>query len=194
MPIPTLGKVDRMKQRGATLLEVIIAMVIIAMVAAGSMSAFVFGRQVTWRSGTELSAAGLTKQTIDALRMAVGANAPNGLSLQPGIYVDPGMGNAPVVGGNNPIPLPALSFPVEFVRFQTNGGTAATINGHGDGRLVVVENSPQDNNPANGQIDPAELQAVDLDGDGLAGIDFDGDGVTDLRRVRVRVRWTSPSA
>lgn len=173
-----------MRQRGATLLEVIIAMVVIAMVAAGIMNAFVFSRRVGWRSGTELSGAGLAKEAVDALRAAIPGTAPNGLSLAPGIYVDENMQNAPVVGAVTPTRLPTLDFPAEFARFQTDAGTAATLQGHGDGRLIVVENADENGNG------PAD---EDLDGDGQIGIDFDGDRVTDLRRVRVRVRWTTPS-
>ncbi|MBI3322504.1 MAG: prepilin-type N-terminal cleavage/methylation domain-containing protein [Candidatus Omnitrophica bacterium] len=202
MPIPTSGR-SRRRERGATLLEIIIAMVIIAMVAAGIMSAFVFSRQAVLRSGTELSAAGLTRQTVDDLRMAIPQDTLDGLSLVPGIYVDDNMQNIPPGsirpdpdGPGGPIRNP-LNFPPEFVQFQTDPGTppagwTVPLEGHGDGRMVVVENAPVDNNPANGQIDPAELNAVDRDGDGQAGQDFDGDGVTDLRRVRVRVRWSSP--
>lgn len=195
MPTPTSAQDNRgatppLASGGATLLEIIIAMLVIAMVAAGIMSAFVFSRRVTWRSGTELSAAGLTKQTVDDLRMAIGGPAPNGLSLAAGIYVDQNMQNAPVVGVNNPTPLAVLNFPGtpadpnSFARFQTDAGTAPTIAGHGDGRLIVVENADENGNG------PAD---EDLDGDGLIGLDFDGDGQTDLRRVRVRVRWTTPS-
>lgn len=185
-------------RRGATLLEVIIAMVIIALVAAGMMGAFVFSRRATWRSGTELSAAVLAQQSADGLRLAAATGvAPDGLLLAPGIYVDDSMGNAPagstvlVPAGGGPNPL---NFPAEFTRFQTDGGTAATLEGHGDGRLIVVENAPVDTDvPPNG-IQADELALVDLDGDSLAGQDFNGDGVTDLRRVRIRVRWTTPTA
>ncbi len=187
-----------MRERGASLLEIIIAMLVIGVVAAGILSAFVFSRQVTWRSGTELSGAGLAKQSVDELRQAIGGPAANGLSLAAGIYVDQAMQNAPAGStlpdpdGNGPLPNP-LNFPAEFTRFQTDAGTAPTLAGHGDGRLIVVENAPVDANN-NNAIDPGELALVDLDGDGQVGIDFDDDGQTDLRRVRVRVKWTSPTS
>lgn len=168
-------------------------MVVIALVAAGVMSAFVFSRRVTWRSGTELSGAGLAKQSVDDLRMAIAGPTAEGLSLEPGIYVDQVLG-AP--GGGAPAgstPTAALDFPAEFTRFQTTanwnpdpqGAATPALAGHGDGRLIVVENADENGNG------PAD---EDLDGDGQIGLDFDGDGVTDLRRVRIRVRWTTPSA
>ena len=168
-------------KRGATLLEILIAMVIIGMVAGGIMTAFVFSRRVSWRSGTELSAASFVQDVTDGLRQAVSNPIPGGLTLAPGIYVDEGMQNPPA----GSTPLAALNFPAEFLRFQTNPGTAPTLAGHGDGRLMVVEQADENGNG---------ITDEDLDGDGRIGQDFDGDGVTDLRRVRVRVRWTTPTS
>ena len=160
---------------GATLLEILVAMLVIGLVATGIITAFIFSRRVTWRSGTELSSSGLVTEVAEGLRGAISGPTPNGLTLQPGIYVDQNMQNAPATS----TPLAVLNFPADFLRFQTNAGTAGStvaLNNHGDGRVVVVEGTQ------------------DLDGDGLYGIDFDGDGQVDLRRVRVRVKWTSPSS
>ena len=183
---------------GATLLEVLVAMLVIGLVATGVVTAFIFSRKVTWRSGTELFGAGLVTGMVDELRNAVPGTTAEGLTLVPGIYVDDGMPNRPAgavtlpVGGGGPNPL---NFPAGFLRFQdpASGVAGATVaaNNHGDGRLVVVE-SPVDTN-GNGTLDPAELTAADLDGDGQTGLDLDGDGQTDLRRVRIRVKWTSPA-
>ena len=75
--------------------------------------------------------------------------------------------------------ISALDLPADFLRFQSDpgaaGGTVAMAT-HGDGRMVVVEDITQD-----------------LDGDGQRGLDLNGDGTTDLRRVRIRVKWTSPA-
>ena len=175
-------------------------MLIIGLVAAGIMGTFVVSRQASWRSGTELSAASLAKESMQDLRMAINENTLEGLSLQPGIYVDANMGNPPAgsdvprdPGGNPVVPNP-LNFPAEFARFRTDPGTAPTLAGHGDGRLVVVEDAPRDTDLPPDGIQADELALVDLDGDGQAGVDFDNDGVTDLRRVRVQVRWSSPES
>ncbi len=170
---------------GATLLEILVAMLIIGLVATGIITAFIFSRRMTWRSGTELSGSWLVTETAEALR----APLANGLSLTPGIYVDQRMANAGPFAGVPPAfnapaganPIAGLNLPTDFrTRFQTNVGAAGTVAAasHGDGRLVVVEDG------------------VDLDGDGQAGVDVSNppDGIIDLRRVRVRVKWTSPAA
>jgi len=156
-------------------LEILVAMLVIGLVATGIVTAFIFSRKVTWRSSTELSGASLVTGMADELRAAVSGPTAAGLTLQPGIYVDQNMQNPPATA----TPLAALNLPDNFLRFQTDAGTAGSTvaaDNHGDGRLVVVENVGQD-----------------LDGDGQAGLDLNGDGTTDLRRVRVRVKFTSPS-
>ncbi len=178
-PFGRLRAQELRKMAGATLLEILIAMLIIGLVATGIITAFIFGRRVTWRSSTELSSSGLVTETAEALRGAINGPLANGLSLQVGIYVDQHMDDA---GGFIPAgatQLAALNLwnnPTDpFKRFQVDKGTAATLSDHGDGRLVVVEG------------------AADLDGDGAAGLDLNGDTLIDLRRVRVRVKWTSPA-
>jgi len=169
----------RKSQMGATLMEIIIAMVVIGMVATGILTAFVFSRRVTWRSGTELGGTGLVQQTAERLRASVNAGAgggPGGLVLNPGIYTDTAMQNQPP--GTSATHPAGLAFPADFTRFQTDAGVNPSninLGNHGDGQLVVVEG------------------LTDLDGDNLTGLDFNGDGQPDLRRVRVRVKFTSPS-
>ena len=168
------------RKSGATLLEIMIAMVIIGLIAGGVMSAFVFGRRVTIRSSTELSGYTLIRGSAELLRGAGQQAVPPAgeLTLATGIYVDQNMASPPAAGGVVPTPLQILNLPDDFrTRFLTNEGRtpAPTFANHGDGRVVVVE------------------EAVDLDGDGGAGIDFNGGGV-DLRRVRVKVRWTTPTS
>lgn len=187
---------SRENQSGASLLEVLISMVIITMVAGGIITAMIQSRRVTIRSSSELSTSGLVSEVSEALRSAV--NGPittgpfTGFDLtQPGIFADANMQNPPA----GATLVNSLVLPDDFrTAFQTSAGTGTTMANHGDGRVVVVENAPRDNNPANGAIDPAELAAVDLDGDGQAGIDFDNNGTTDLRRVRVKVKFTAPTA
>lgn len=177
-------------QRGATLLEIIVAMVIIGMVAGGILPAFVFGRKVTWRSGTELAGIGLVQQTADRLRGVVNAGpggGAGGLTLAPGIYADPNMQNAPP--GTDATRPAGLVLPADFTRFLTDTGTnPSNINAgtHGDGQLVVVETTAD--------LDGDNIwPAQDSNGDTWGDLDFNRDGQPDLRRVRVRVKWTTPS-
>ena len=181
---------DRRGMAGATLLEIMVAMLVIGLVATGILTAFVFSRRVTWRSGTELSGSGLVAETAEALRGAVGGNLPNGLSLQPGIYVDENMG-APRPATSTQIS--GLNFPANFLRFQSANATGPNLGDtdndgnpdHGDGRVVVVERSDENGNG---------IADEDLDGDGQIGLDLDGVlTTTELYRVRVRVKWTSPT-
>ena len=163
---------------GATLLEILVAMLVIGLVATGIITAFIFSRRMTWRSGTELSSSGLVTETAEALRGAVGGALANGLSLAPGVYADQNMQNRPA----GATPIAGLNLPADFqARFQTDpgtGGSTVAAANHGDGRLVVVE------------------EGADLDGDGQTGLDVSApaDGVVDLRRVRVRLKWTSPTS
>lgn len=178
------------RNRGATLLEIIIAMLVIGMVASGILTAFVFSRRVTHRSGSELQGAAQIQQTADSLRGAIAAPMANGLSLNAGIYHSPGMQNPPA--GSNAVA--GLALPADFQRFLTDAlgdpALPAGINNHGDGRLVIVE------------------IGADLDGDGIwpgmdgdpvtpgvqPALDFNGDNQPDLRRVRVRIQWHTPNA
>ena len=169
---------------GTTLLEILVAMLVIGLVATGILTAFIFSRRVTWRSSTELSSSGLMTETIEAMRTAVNEDLANGLSLKPNIYSDTAMLNSPAPADTTHR-IAGLDLPPDFQRFLTNDGTGPNLGDtnndgnpdHGDGRLVVVE------------------EGVDLDGDGQAGLDVSNppDGIIDLRRVRVRVKWTSPT-
>lgn len=168
-------------QRGVTLLEILIAMLLLGMVTAGIMGAFVFSRQLAWRSHAELAASAMAQGLSDRLRLAVGAAAPDGLVLDPGIYVDDFMATPPpgAIQLDPPGPLGnPLNPPDDFrTRFLT---------GPTDGIYMYVENSDENDNGIGDE---------DLDSDGLIGLDFDDppDFSTDLRRVRIRVEWTSPS-
>lgn len=178
---------ERQRSAGATLLEILVAMLIIGLVATGIITAFIFSRRVSWRSGTELSGSSLVTEVAENLRSAVAAPLANGLSLNPGIYVDEGMNDD---GGNVPagaVEVPGLNLPNDFQRFLTSPGSAgATVaaGNHADGRLVVVERADENGNG---------IADEDLDGDGQVGLDLDGNGTTDLRRVRIRVKWTTPT-
>ena len=164
---------------GTTLLEILVAMLVIGLVATGIVTAFIFTRRMTWRSGTELSSASLVTEVAEGLRGAAAGPLPNGLTLTPGIYVDQHMGTG---GGNVPAGATAiagLNLPADFQRFLTDpgqGGATVAAANHADGRMVVVEDT-----------------SADLDGDGQTGLDLDGNGTADLLRVRIRTKWTSPT-
>jgi len=168
----------REKEAGVTLLEIIIAMLLITMVATGIMAAFVFGRRVTLRSGAEMTFDALATQVAEDLRLATAGNSPNlNIPLAEGIY----HGTDVVNGPPGATTIAALNFPAGMVRFLTrdgNGTLAAVLTDNCDGRFVIIE------------------EVTDLDGDGVAGNDLSNpvDGVTDLRRVRVIVNFTTPTA
>lgn len=179
------------REGGVTLLEIIIAMLLMGFVAAGAMGAFVFGRRMSIRSATELDAAQLQSQIMENLRMAVGGDSPGGLRLEAGIYIDDFYDLDDVPAGaiylpdNDPInpPVNPLNFPPAFRRFQLDSDDDS--DNIPDGTLLTVENFDENDNGIGDE---------DFDGDGLIGLDFDGDGVTDLRRIRLRINWTSPTA
>ena len=190
----------RRGQAGVTLLEIIMAMLILALVTGGIFTAFVFGRRVNWRTEGELLAQNYTSQVAEDLRLAVsGASPVTGLRLVPGVYVDDRLATAPFnkptpaadvprdAGGAPVVPNP-LNFPVDFTaKYQTNPGTAVSWTQHGDGRIMIVEGGVD----TNGNGNPVDDN--DLDGDGQVGFDFDGNGITDMFRVRVKVQWSTPS-
>ena len=189
----------RQGQAGVTLLEIVMAMLILALVTGGIFTAFVFGRRVNWRTEGELLAQNYTSQVAEDLRLAInGASPATGLRLVPGVYVDDTLGNNPFSappgaqvprdGAGNPINPNPLNFPPEFrARYQTNPGTARTWTQHGDGRIMIIEGGVD----TNGNGNPVDDN--DLDGDGQVGFDFDRNGTTDMHRVRVKVQWSTPS-
>ena len=146
-------------------MEILLAMMILGLVTAGVFSAFVFSRQVGWRSGVQIMVENYCQGMAENLRLATGVNLPSGLTLQPGYYVDTNMLSPPAAAnGAAATRLAALNLPQELQRFQTKPG---------DGVYLYVEGL-----------------ANDYDGDGQRGIDFNGDGQEDVRRVTMRVQWT----
>ncbi|MBI3616292.1 MAG: type II secretion system protein [Candidatus Omnitrophica bacterium] len=171
-----------------TLLEILLAMVILGLVASGIFSVFVFGRRVSFRSESELVGINWLQAVADQLRLSVGGTGPAGLpKLAPGVYVDQKLGNSgPFASQRPPFKPPTatatarveLDLPAEFqARYQTAPGTANDFSNHGDGVVMVVED-----------------HVTDLDGDGKKGLDFNGDGQTDLYRVRLYIKKTTPAA
>lgn len=180
------SSVKHQASSGVTLLEVLMAMLILGMVTGGIFTAFVFARQVSYRSTSQLVALGMMRGTSEQLRAGT-------VGLSPGIYVDQKLGSAPFIAPPDPpvntepaprdkvVPLASLNFPDDppgqgfRSRYQTNPGTARTWADHGDGRVMIVEGN------------------FDLDGDGKKGVDVTGDNNADLYRVKVKVKWTPPS-
>ena len=187
---------------GVTLLEILIGMLILGLVTGGIFTAFVFGRRVNIRSETELVGYTCLQATMEQVRLSVGGNSPGGLPKStPGVYVDDKLANAgafvggsfktppgagvPKDGSGNPIVPNPLNLPPEFqTKYQTNPGTANDWNNHGDGMVMVVEKSGENNNG---------IADEDLDADGKIGLDFNGDRKTDLYRVRLYLKKTTPS-
>lgn len=143
------------------------AMLVISLVAGGVLTAFAFSRQLMWRTDCELAATNLSQDIADRFR----EQPMRGWGE--GIYVSQGMLNPPQRGPWSPQERAQLNMP-GFGRFLTSPGTARDFANHGDGRVLIVED------------------LTDIDGDGVTGIDFNGDGRVDLRRIRVKTRWTSP--
>ncbi len=183
-------KMFKSRESGVTLLEILLATLIMGLVTGGIFSAFVFSRQVAWRTDAHLGMRGAAGSLADATRAAVANASPIGWTLTPGIYVDDWMFNngdvppfkppgavalIPVDVNGNPLPNPLNLPPALQARYQTNPGTAPTWADHGDGMVMVVEG------------------LNDLDGDGHTGFDF-GTGKTQLRRVRFYGKWTTPSS
>lgn len=75
------------KETGVTLLEIVVAMGIIALTSAAILGGFVFSRRINWRSESELRVAEFTQRVTEQLR-----SLPN---LNPGIYVNPGYDKDP---------------------------------------------------------------------------------------------------
>jgi len=161
-----------------TLLEILVAMVVLGLVASGIFAAFVFGRRVSFRSESELMGANWLQAVAEQLRLSVGGNSPGGLpQLSPGVYVDEKMKTTGWHSPSGSTALSALNPPTDFQdRYQTDPGTEDDFTKHGDGVVLVVEDHTEDK-----------------DSDGKQGLDLDGDGQTDLYRVRLVLKKTTPS-
>jgi type II secretory pathway pseudopilin PulG len=171
------------KTAGVTLLEVLMAMLILGMVTGGIFTAFVFARQVSYRSTSQLVALGMMRGTAEQLRAGT-------ISLTEGIDLDPDLhtllGSPATIGNLSATDRTGLGIgagaPASIpVRSNTNLALPADFKSRYivdryDGRIAFIEG----NN--------------DLNGDGKAGVDTDGNAATkELLRVQVKVRWTPPT-
>lgn len=82
----------RMNKRGMTFTEIIVAMLILSLVVAGSFAAFTAGAKFTMRTQRQTIAMNFGRRTIEKLRNYVQASTwpsdPGGL-LEPGSHTDP---------------------------------------------------------------------------------------------------------
>ncbi len=163
---------------GVTLLEILVAMLILGLVTGGIFTAFVFARRTNVRSEGELIGYNHVNSILEQVRLATGGPSPGGLPLlAPGVYVDTRMVSPPL----GATPHPSLDLPPDFAaRYQTNQGRTPepTWEKHGDGMVMVVE----DHN-------------TDLDEDKKKGLKFSATGTPpDLYRVRVYLKKSTPTA
>lgn len=157
---------------GMTLLEIVIAMGIIALASSAIFGAFVFSRRMSWRSELELRVAEFTQRVTERLRSVTDRESDDGLSLSAGIYVNPDYDDDPAKPEKQQpagaIEIDALIPPAALTRFNVRV------------RCYV------------------EDHLTDVDGDKVArGINFNpGNGAgedndVDIRWTRVVVDWSA---
>lgn len=152
-----------------TLLEIVIAMGLIALASSAIFGAFVFSRRMSWRSESELRVAEFTQRVTERLRSVTDKDSDDDLSLGAGIYVNPGYDDDPTEPGKQKpagaVEIDALIPPAALAGFNVRV-------------LCYVED-----------------HKTDRDGkDGPRGIDFDQDGVADILWTQVVVNWDAPQA
>ena len=80
------NEVERMNKHGFSLMEVIIAALILALTAGGVLYMFSTGKGTTARSGHQIQAMDFTRQTLEELKNAVSADTwPNAGNLAAGV-------------------------------------------------------------------------------------------------------------
>ena len=102
-------KVGHRHQQGVTLVEILVASVIGALLAGGTMMAFVMSRKVTTNAAGTVEAAELAQQTLERFRNQIacdlpwfnGANCASGAALPTSWTTDtiPASSSLPVQGG-----------------------------------------------------------------------------------------------
>lgn len=192
-----------MGHKGMTLLEIVIAMAIVALISSAIFGAFVFSRRISWRSESELRVAEFSQRVTEQLRSVVNqtnTTTGSGLSLNAGLYVNPGYDKDPnTPDPTNPLapydddpsteaidplpltkdpcgrgatPIQALTIPEQLRRFNTR--VICYVEDH-----LTKTGPDQDSNPPTCNDPPR-------------GRDFNGDGQVDLRWARVVVDWDPP--
>ncbi len=161
----------KMSRKGISLMEILLAMLVLGLASTAIFTAFSFGRKVSWRSEMEIMVQTYSQELLENLRLAVLGDLPSGLTIQPGYYVDENMAPRPA----GATALAVLDLPDGTPAGNPVGNLRRFQTGVGDGVSLFVEGL-----------------GADSDGDGSRGIDFDADGQADLLRVHLRVQWTLP--
>lgn len=164
-----------MKQnfKGVTLIEILIAMLVLGLASGGIVGAFVFGRQVNMRSQTRLQMAAFGQRLADELRSRV-----NTSSLEWGIHYDPTLDYDPITPGRqDPIP-PCAGTPLH----QVTDMPLTDVPTHFRTRWVYyVEDSV------------AGHRTEQPCGDSPRGRDMDANGTTDLIWTKIQLDWDTVS-
>ena len=152
-------------------------MLILGLVTGGIFAAFVFARQVSYRSEAEILAQSFTQQLAEQLRLRMGGTG--NMPIDPGVYFDPDYDEpGPDVLPTNPCAgvtwrkVDPTEIPVELRvpvalrdRYQLRW------------KYYVENQTTRVESPCGG---PAR------------GRDFDGDGITDINWTKVKVDWGAP--
>ncbi|PIQ83068.1 MAG: hypothetical protein COV76_00570 [Candidatus Omnitrophica bacterium CG11_big_fil_rev_8_21_14_0_20_64_10] len=179
-------------ERGVSLIEVLVSVVLVGLVAAGLIGSLVLIRQGGWRSNSESEMGEYAQRIAEELRTVVTGARADGLDLAPGFYVgsdyqdydwDPdtaGRQDPANACGATIVPIDALDVSVlnpGLVRF--NPRIAYYVED------MVTQVAP------NGAEDPNDKTGCSL-GAGRAA-DADGDGTMDLLWTKITIDWDAPT-
>jgi|GEM_PF-5990610 type II secretory pathway pseudopilin PulG len=106
--------------RATTLVEVIVAMLIIVSLAFGSYAAFISARQAVSVSIDQIAAINAAREVLEQLRNLVSADPTRALPLQAGTYTYP-------ITGNTNLTSPVRTVVIEDVDMDGNPATQDDI-------------------------------------------------------------------
>lgn len=197
----------RSSSRGATLVELLAAMVVLGLASGGIFAAFYFSRQVSYRTEGKLIAQDYAHQVAEAIRLAIGGQP--GMLLVPGIYLDQNYDDDPKTPAADDPPNPCGA---PMSRIGGDGdGDGAPDDPTGDGfpdtaspnvPIVAGNLRTRYNLRWRYYVESHEPAGKDPNGDGVFGArteppcpdpvrgrDFDGDGNADLLWTKIVVDW-----
>lgn len=171
-------------------LEILIAMLVLAMVTGGIFGAFFFARQMSYRSEGTLLAQVYAQRVAERIRASIGSDADpkSRLPLVPGIYLDPDYdedGNPGNEKQNPPAPCDNAPAPIRLENLPPGDSLRIPSDLKKKYNLrwrYYVEDSHTATAPY-----PDCLHAP-------RGLDFNKDGNTDLTWTDIRVDWTPPAS